>query len=791
MSALRKLLHRARWPLLVLAGTLLLTRVVTVPGVQPADAGEFQLVARELGIAHPPGYALYTLAAHGWGQMATRPLVGRMLGADPSLWTRWAGHADPWTWATNAFSALLAALTLAFVYRTGSAVAEARLGGLAAALALLATPTFLAQTAVANIRMPTALFTALLLFLTIRWLRQERARSAAERRSPDWDLAALALVAGLGVGHHGTLAFLAAACAAVILWSCPALLRDWRTLGVVAGALIVAILPLLYLPIRDAQGALFDENRLTTVGGFLKHVTAADFRGDALYFRDLTTALDRAQVVANIFVLQFGVLTLALAAGGLVILLRRDPLPGVLLAAFAGVTTLATMTYRAPQTMEYLLPAYVALALAAGVAVATMARWRPRRVAVGFAVAAAWVLATALIAGQTARAVRAAAPDLGWLPAAFRPVGQGGDPTILASWHYFTPLTYLFRHGQGDGVAGVEYVYPQGAESPGETWLKRMRAISGPVLLTNRPREVQQADIPLWPVSGTPFYATSDQGTAYEPLARHSIDPPAVFGDLLQLDRAVAHMAMDGRRWRAAVSLHALRPIRETLAVTVQLIDPSSGIVWGQTDRAITPGRWGDDGRIVDELVVVPFRGPRPTRLHTNVGIYRYTPGGPERLPVNGGEALTIGRQPDSLYLEPVPLPATPPGQVPFGNAMTLTASSIRRSGDHLIVDLTWRADETAAESDYTVSVQAHGDGWSAQDDGTPALGAIPTLKWLPGMAIHDRHRLPLPADLLADSPFHVTVGVYDAFSLEPLPVTDAERVRAGQGQAAEVYRQR
>jgi hypothetical protein len=35
-----------------------------------------------------------------------------------------------------------------------------------------------------------------------------------------------------------------------------------------------------------------------------------------------------------------------------------------------------------------------------------------------------------------------------------------------------------------------------------------------------------------------------------------------------------------------------------------------------------------------------------------------------------------------------------------------------------------------------------------------------------------------------------MVMGTNDAFSLEPLPVTDAERVRQGQGQAAEVYRQ-
>jgi hypothetical protein len=54
-------------------------------------------------------------------------------------------------------------------------------------------------------------------------------------------------------------------------------------------------------------------------------------------------------------------------------------------------------------------------------------------------------------------------------------------------------------------------------------------------------------------------------------------------------------------------------------------------------------------------------------------------------------------------------------------------------------------------------------------------------------MVIHDRHRLALPPGTPPDAPYRVTVGVYDAFSLDPLPVTDAERVRRGQGQAAEI----
>ena len=800
MTPIRRLLYRARWPLAVLAGTLVLTRLLTAPGVQPADSGEFQLVARELGIAHPPGYALYTMTAHAWGRVATIPAVGRALGADPALWTAARPiDADPWTWAINAFSALLAVLTLALVYRTGYRLTGARVGGLAAALALVATPTFLAQTAVANIRMPTALLTALLLFLTLHWLGMQRDRPAeAARPSPDWWLAALALVAGLAAGHHGSLVFVAAACAAVVLWSRPAALRDGRTMATVAGALVLSFLPLLYLPIRDLQGALFDEDRLTTIGGFVNHVSAADFRGDALYFQDLTTALDRASVIGNVFVLQFGYVTLALATVGIVVLLLgRERLAGVLLATVAGLTTLLTMTYRAPQTMEYLLPAYVAMALTAGVAIAAIARWRPRGAPIGRMAVALWLVVTMGAAVLTTRAVRVATPDLSWLldpdwDSDFQTDFQD-DTTILASWHYYTPLRYLARHGLRTGSSTqerlrVEYVYPEGAETPGETWLRRIRTTPGDVQITNRPREVGQAGLALWPIGHAPFFSTSERDSPFgRPYGVDEPDPSlGVFDDLVHMDRAMIDVSADGSKAYATVRLHALRPITETLTVTAQLVDPATGAVWGQADHAIPPARWADERDVVDELTVVPFRGTRPAPPHVTVGLYRNTPRGPERLAIAGRDAVTIGEALD--WLQSVPAPR--PGEVPFADAMSLTASAVRREGDQLIVDLTWRADRDADASDYTVSVQAHGDGWNAQDDGTPALGAIPTLKWLPGMVIHDRHRLQLPAGLPLDAPFHVTVGVYDAFSLEPLPVTDAERVRQGQGQAAEVYRQ-
>ena len=89
---------------------------------------------------------------------------------------------------------------------------------------------------------------------------------------------------------------------------------------------------------------------------------------------------------------------------------------------------------------------------------------------------------------------------------------------------------------------------------------------------------------------------------------------------------------------------------------------------------------------------------------------------------------------------------------------------------------------------DYSVSVGLvpPDGGWSAQSDGTPVHGAIPTLKWLWGWLVIDRRRLALPA---RDSPeaVRLTLTVYDAFTLEPLTVLDDRLLRLGQGQAAEV----
>lgn len=825
---------------LAFAGLLLwFVADAVAPGLQPADAGEFQLVARELGIAHPPGYPLYTLCAHAFGRVVTLPPVVALLGAgDLAVRDPWLGTvplgADRWPWAVNLFSTVLALATLAVVVATVRRLTGVRSAGIVAAASLVYAPTFQAQAFVANIRMPTALLTALVLLAGGRALGGgpvtigggdsiDRDPVAPGRRPVDRSLVVLAFVMGLAAGHHTSLVFLGLPVAAALAARRSGALRHGRTLAAMAAAFMLALTPLAYLPLRDRAGAVLAPGGLTTLHGLAYHALALGFRGDAFYFSDMTMWLDRLRMLGDVLVIQLGWIRLALATAGLVWLARRDRAAAALLAGTAGIVAGLTVAYRAPQTTEYLMPAYVALAVLAGAGAAPLlqwaGRWRGAEVALAVAILTAIAFAPGArgVVGAVLAATPAIEPDL---VAALDCAPPGG--TILTSWHFAGPLWYAARHTRPRPDVDVTYVSPAGSETPGATWLRRLREAADPaaaVILTNRPREVIDAGVPLWPVRGTPFFATAPlacgtAGAAPPPAGR------ATFGrGLVDLTAAAVESAADGGRVRVSLDFRATRAVTEPLSVVVQLVDarPPHAVV-GQVDHTLGPDRWNDRRGVGDQLVVHAFAGMANGPADVEVGIYRTTPAGPERLAVAapagaagalaGGDGGAAGAsdtgadgasdaRPDGG--SPPRPPAARVGRVelrqaatglpgiPFGDAMALAATRVARRGDTLVVDLTWRAG-AAYRSDYTVSVQVRGDGWSTQDDGTPALGAIPTLKWLPGMRIRDRHRLALPAGLAPGAPIRVSVGVYDAFTLEPLPVTDAELVRQGQGQAVEVH---
>jgi hypothetical protein len=71
---------------------------------------------------------------------------------------------------------------------------------------------------------------------------------------------------------------------------------------------------------------------------------------------------------------------------------------------------------------------------------------------------------------------------------------------------------------------------------------------------------------------------------------------------------------------------------------------------------------------------------------------------------------------------------------------------------------------------------------WVAQDDGIPALGAIPTLKWIGGSRIDDPRRVTIANKAYSGQLVSGVLGLYDAFTNQPLNVLDEGIAAMGPG---------
>ncbi|MFN2138236.1 MAG: protein O-mannosyl-transferase family, partial [Candidatus Promineifilaceae bacterium] len=161
-------------PALLLAGFFLLYWFTLAPDVLPADSGELQLAAANLGVAHPPGFPLYTLFGHLVSSLPFGPTPAYRL---------------------NLFSAITSTLTLGAVYATIWILTRRRLPAAAAILALGSTTTFWAQATTANIRSMTALFAALIFLALTQFYR---AIVTGDSRRADDALIFFALLLSLG-----------------------------------------------------------------------------------------------------------------------------------------------------------------------------------------------------------------------------------------------------------------------------------------------------------------------------------------------------------------------------------------------------------------------------------------------------------------------------------------------------------------------------------------------------------------------------------------------------------------
>ncbi|MBC7235050.1 MAG: DUF2723 domain-containing protein [Chloroflexi bacterium] len=863
------------WPeaLAFLAG-LTLYVITLAPSVLPADSGEFQLVAQVLGIAHPPGYPLYTLL----GKLFTFLPVG-----DPA-------------YRVNLLSAFLGALTLGVIVRSARRQTGSASAGLVAAAFLGLAPTFWAQSTTANIRSLTALGTALCLAWLLRWGQTRSSR----------DLALFAACFGLAVGHHASLALLAPAMVAYLAFCDPRLFTQPRRWPVPLGAFAASLLVWLYLPIRSRLGAPFNPAPIRTWVDFVEHVTAAGFRGDMFHYRTWPALGGRFVVWLDILRLQFGPMAPVALAGALPLVLRRPREAGLLLGVWA-LNTLAAMTYRAPQTIEYLLPSYVALGLLLALGLGRLGSVLARRRGLYALLIAALFWATLWRGASHYASFRLLHRDTStrdYVVPILRAAPEGA--LILANWHYATAFWYV-QHVEGlRPDVEVRYVYPEGATPNEELWLRRIAAglEQRPVIVTNRfPAFLESGYrwIPLgraWLVRREPLM--TPPGSIWE--------APALFdGHIRLLGYALDRADLSpGDTLRVTVYWQPLSALERDYSSFVQLLG-SQGIV-GQGDIVHRSSEYLPGEVLVDTYDVSLLLHTSPGSYQLITGFY-YTAGdGWKRLTTQGGvdhaplttvqvqptaELPPSGRPfrarfgggwellgidpdrsvPDSMrfYLHwrrrpgasgaspaaegavvrlcaeghllgqatlpalpmgcaatvvidlPVHtgalslelagidggaypllgpwnrplggLPLDPPAEgarfVPLGGKIALLGidgipPSVRQ-GETLRAKAHFLALRPLTD-DYSLSLalESFDGAWHLRADGTPALGALPTLKWLKGWRVNDLRPLSIPQDA-PEIQGIVALTAYDAFTVEPLPVLDERLVRRGQGTRLEL----
>ena len=850
-----------------------LYRFTLAPTVLPADAGEFQLVARVLGVAHPPGYPLYTLLAACFARLPlTTDVAARV----------------------NLLSAVTSALTVAVVSRTTRRLAGSTLGGLAAALALGVSTTFWAQGTTANIRSLTALFTALCIHALVVY---------ADERKPA-NLLAFAAVLGFGIAHHGSMAFFIPVFAAVVLLCDPSPFRQRRFWLRFALAFLAPFLVVLYVPLRAWTGAPFGVDELTSFGRVVDHLVGKGFSGDMFYYLGSPLLSERFRILGDILVFQFGGPLLAIAGLGTVLLAWRRPRVSVLLGGVFAVMGFIVATYRAPQSVEYFMPAYVPVALAVGCATGWLARWRTRLPAIdalnALAVAVVLLMAVNLGAANYPNYVVLSHDTDARDYAASLLSAAPADAVILANLHWYMPLRYLQQVEDLRPDVDVTYVYPEGVPYA-ETWARRIgeEISERPVVVTNFYQDFGALPYRFVPL-GKAFLV--QEGPIYNP-------PPdltpleATFGDLVFVIgyRLEGTTLLPGGVLTVDLCWGPPVALEHPIAFFVHLVD-EAGQPLGQGDvshpgaSGYTPGEVRVDRFTIPVLTTatpgtyrliagayIPLAGGGWQRLTTADGsetvllgqvqvmpgtnspltlhpLYQPTVSGPTLVGVDYDTTLPGQRR---VYLhwqwpvyaqEPcqavvyagfdevarLSLPEVPAGAnftvacdlpiemtalrlevrtaageqrawigpwswplrgrlvlpsppadsryVPLGREMVLIGVDVPPgpwpAGSTQRVAVHWLGTRPLLR-DYDVSVSladAAGE-WFTQHDSVPALGAVPTLKWLRGSRITDAHFVPVPADA-ASGTASLRLSVYDAFTLHPLTPLDERIIRLGVGAA-------
>jgi tetratricopeptide (TPR) repeat protein len=398
------------------------------------DSGELIVACATAGVAHPPGFPVYTMMGHLFSLLPVGSIAFRL-----SLMSAVFG----------AIGAAVTALIVGELGRVDGAPAgpgEPRwwLGGFLPACATGATlalsRTFWGYATVAEVyTLNLALITSVL-WLMLRWRRVR-----AERL-----VAVAAFLYGLALGvHHASVVLLLPALLVLVCRAAGWRILFSRTTGVAAAAAGLGLLSYLYLPLAAARDPVLNWGDPSSWQRFLWHVTARQYQVN-LFSGDLDQVLASLSSLLWSLPDEVTVLGIVVAAAGVRWLWRndRDVVWVVLAIAALGLGYAANYEI-AEDTEAYGLTTVVALVVLIGGGL----RWLARRRVGTAARTAGVVVAFAALVGANL-AVHWVACDRSsdrvaerFVEDALDRVGEGGL-LLTMDWQLYAPYLYL-RHLEG------------------------------------------------------------------------------------------------------------------------------------------------------------------------------------------------------------------------------------------------------------------------------------------------------------------------------------------------------
>ncbi len=359
----RKDMFHAADAALVAWGLYILTCARTV---HVGDSPELATVAATFGVAHPPGYALYTILA--------------------ALWTALLSSFIEPAHATNLLSGLCAAVGVGLAWLLPRRLGLSRAACWFTAGALALGRTYWSQAVVAEVY---AMDVMLLLAVA-----NAGVSLVSKGRQARWASGLLwGLLLGSWLLHRPSNLLYTPALALLMagVWTAWPRRRVMLLAGV---GLALAAAPLIYLPLASARDPYMDMGDPETWEGFLAVVSAAPFRGllGEVPARVMTS---RAMLLATGLPVEVGLAALAALPGVAALWARGKMARGMVGAAAALILASGafTLSYDILDYEAYLIPLYLGLCLLGGGAIHWLGGMAGQRVAWALALTAAAGLA--------------------------------------------------------------------------------------------------------------------------------------------------------------------------------------------------------------------------------------------------------------------------------------------------------------------------------------------------------------------------------------------------------------